>query len=197
MTALFARDLSSPSPYYTFNPNAPAPTVGDFASFLSPSAAPQMVPMSSALTNGSYALGGATSSFGNGLTMPSSTPAINSLASLRSHGLSGGSPVKFDASGDRGTGVNSTGMASMFDWSKLGLGAAVSMANLYNGWQAGKLAKQQFEYSKGLSDTNLYNSATNYNAALESQAKSAGIMNGTSDADVAARIAKYSAKTKI
>lgn len=94
-------------------------------------------------------------------------------------------------------GKDNTSMASMFDWTKLGLGAAVSMANLYNGWQAGKLAKQQFEYSKGLSDTNLYNSATNYNAALESQAKSAGIMNGTSDADVAAHIAKYSAKTKI
>ena len=94
-------------------------------------------------------------------------------------------------------GVNNTSMASMFDWTKLGLGAAVSLANLYNGWQANELAKNQFEYSKGLADTNLYNSATNYNNALESQTRTAGIMNGTSDADIAARIAKYSAKSKI
>ena len=138
------------------------------------------------------------------LASQSSVPAaslvdVNSLRNIDTSGymksVSAQNP-KLLADAMKG-GENNNSSASMFDWSKLGLEAAVSLANLYNGWQANKQAKQQFEYSKGLADTNLYNSATNYNNALESQTRTAGIMNGTSDADIAARIAKYSAKTKI
>lgn len=55
---------------------------------------------------------------------------------------------------------------------QLGLGALGSLANIYGGFQANKLAKDQLSFTKDITNTNLNNSIQSYNTALEDRARS-------------------------
>lgn len=55
---------------------------------------------------------------------------------------------------------------------QLGLGAIGSLANIYGGFQANKLAKDQLSFTKNITNTNLNNSIQSYNTALEDRARS-------------------------
>lgn len=55
---------------------------------------------------------------------------------------------------------------------QLGLGALGSLANIYGGFQANKLAKDQLSFTKDITNTNLNNSIKTYNTALEDRARS-------------------------
>ena len=55
---------------------------------------------------------------------------------------------------------------------QLGLGALGSLANIYSGFQANKLAKDQLNFTKSVTNTNLNNQIKSYNTALEDRARS-------------------------
>ena len=55
---------------------------------------------------------------------------------------------------------------------QLGMGALGSLANIYGGFQANKLAKDQLNFTKQITNTNLNNQIKSYNTALEDRARS-------------------------
>ena len=55
---------------------------------------------------------------------------------------------------------------------QLGLGALGSLAGIYSGFQANKLAKDQLNFTKSVTNTNLNNQIKSYNTALEDRARS-------------------------
>lgn len=58
---------------------------------------------------------------------------------------------------------------------QLGLGALGSLANIYGGFQANRLAKDQLSFTKDITNTNLNNSIKSYNTALEDRARSRAV----------------------
>lgn len=58
---------------------------------------------------------------------------------------------------------------------QLGLGAIGSLANIYGGFQANKLAKDQLNFTKSVTNTNLNNQIKSYNTALEDRARSRAV----------------------
>ena len=73
---------------------------------------------------------------------------------------------------------------------QLGLGALGSLANIYSGFQANKLAKDQLNFAKSVTNTNLNNQIKSYNTALEDRARSRAVAENrdqsTADAYIAA-----------
>lgn len=78
-------------------------------------------------------------------------------------------------------GVNNN-WATPLDWNigtgQLVLGGIGAIGNLWNSWQAQKLAKEQFNYQKGITDTNLANQIQSYNTALMDRINARGYMQG-------------------
>jgi hypothetical protein len=52
------------------------------------------------------------------------------------------------------------------DTLRLGLGGIQTIGNLWNAFEANKLAKEQFDFTKGITNTNLSNSIQSYNTSL-------------------------------
>ncbi len=69
---------------------------------------------------------------------------------------------------------------------QLALGAIGTIGNLWAAWQAQKMAKKQFNFQKGITNTNLANQIQTYNTALTGRAETRGFMQGDSEADTAA-----------
>ena len=67
---------------------------------------------------------------------------------------------------------------------QLVLGSIGTIGNLWSGWQAQKLAKEQFNYQKGITDTNLANQIQSYNTALSDRMASRGFMQGDSQSTI-------------
>lgn len=78
--------------------------------------------------------------------------------------------------GNNATTSGLTGSASQLGMNiptfQLGLGALGSLANIYGGFQANKLAKDQLSFTKSVTNTNLNNQIKSYNTALEDRARS-------------------------
>ena len=64
------------------------------------------------------------------------------------------------------------------------LGGVGTIGNLWAGWQAQKLAKEQFNYQKGITDTNLANQIQSYNTALTDRINARGFMQGDSQSTI-------------
>lgn len=64
-----------------------------------------------------------------------------------------------------------------------GIGAIGTLGNLYYAGQANKLAKQQFNYARGITDTNIANQIQSYNTRLGDIARSRAFTEGQSDAE--------------
>jgi hypothetical protein len=73
---------------------------------------------------------------------------------------------------------------------QLGLGALGSLANIYGGFQANKLAKDQLSFTKDITNTNLNNQVKSYNTALEDRARSRAVAEGRDQSSADAYIEK-------
>ena len=67
---------------------------------------------------------------------------------------------------------------------QLVLGGIGTIGNLWSAWQAQKLAKEQFNYQKGITDTNLANQIQSYNTALSDRITSRGFTQGDSQSTI-------------
>ena len=77
----------------------------------------------------------------------------------------------------------------------MGVNALAAIGGLYNAFQSNKLAKEQFAFTKEVTNTNLNNQIKTYNTTLEDRALARGRLNG--EADPSAYAAAYTAKNKI
>lgn len=73
---------------------------------------------------------------------------------------------------------------------QLGLGALGSLSNIYGGFQANKLAKDQLSFTKDITNTNLNNQVKSYNTALEDRARSRAVAENRDQASADAYIEK-------
>ena len=67
---------------------------------------------------------------------------------------------------------------------QLVLGGIGSIGNLWSAWQAQKLAEEQFNYQKGITDTNLANQIQSYNTALSDRITARGFTQGDSQSTI-------------
>lgn len=67
---------------------------------------------------------------------------------------------------------------------QMGLSGLNTLGNLWGAWQANSLARDQLDFTKSVTNTNLNNSIRSYNTALEDRARSRGFTEGRSDSEV-------------
>ena len=67
---------------------------------------------------------------------------------------------------------------------QLVLGGIGTLGNLWAAWQAQKLAKDQFNYQKDITDTNLANQIQSYNTALTDRINARGFTQGDSQSTI-------------
>ena len=67
---------------------------------------------------------------------------------------------------------------------QLVLGGIGTIGNLWSAWEAQKLAKEQFNYQKGITDTNLANQIQSYNTALSDRMNARGFIQGDSQSTI-------------
>ena len=77
----------------------------------------------------------------------------------------------------------------------MGVNALAAIGGLYNAFESNKLAKEQFAFTKEVTNTNLNNQIKTYNTTLEDRALARGRLNG--EADPSAYAAAYTGKNKI
>lgn len=67
---------------------------------------------------------------------------------------------------------------------QLGMQGLNTLGNLYGALQAGKLAREQLDFTKSITNTNLDNSIKSYNTSLEDRARSRGFTEGQSTSQI-------------
>ena len=72
------------------------------------------------------------------------------------------------------------------------LGGIGTLGNLWAAFNAQKLAKEQFQYQKGITDTNLVNQIQSYNTALVDRIKARASVTGAGESEVNQYIADNS-----
>ena len=87
-----------------------------------------------------------------------------------------------------------TGLGFNLGTGQLVLGSIGTIGNLWAAFQAQKLAKDQFEFQKGVTNTNLANQIQSYNTSLIDRINARSFMQGdsqeTTDAYIAANLLK-------
>lgn len=67
---------------------------------------------------------------------------------------------------------------------QMGLQGLNTLGNLWGALQSTKLAREQLNFTRNVTNTNLNNSIKSYNTALEDRARSRGFTQGQSDTDI-------------
>ena len=84
-------------------------------------------------------------------------------------------------------GMNNS-LSTPLDWNigtgQLVLGGIGTIGNLWSAWEAQKLAKEQFNYQKGITDTNLANQVQSYNTALSDRINARGFVQGDNQSTI-------------
>lgn len=62
----------------------------------------------------------------------------------------------------------------------LALGGLQTLGNIWAAFEANKLAKEQFKYTKSVTDTNMANQLKTYNTGLEDRSRSRAVVEGQS-----------------
>lgn len=91
-----------------------------------------------------------------------------------------------------GKGVTTPGLGFglNLDTAKLALSGLGTIGNLWAAFQAQKLAKKQFDFTKRITETNLANQVQSYNTTLEDRGRSRAFAEGQSASDAQAYIDK-------
>ena len=93
------------------------------------------------------------------------------------------------------TNTSDSGLGFNLGTLNMGVNALAAVGGLYNAFQSNKLAKEQFAFTKEVTNTNLNNQIKTYNSTLEDRALARGRLNG--EADPSAYAAAYTDKNKI
>ncbi|QWY83522.1 putative structural protein [Rhizobium phage RHph_X2_28B] len=83
-----------------------------------------------------------------------------------------------------GAGSGGFGGLMSLDGLKLIGGGLSTIGNLWNAFQAQKLAREQFNFQKNFANKNLANQIQSYNTALEDRARSRGFTEGQSQEQI-------------
>lgn len=67
---------------------------------------------------------------------------------------------------------------------QMGLSGINTLGNLWGAFQANKLARDQLDFTKKITNTNLNNSVQSYNTALTDRAQARGFTEGKSDEEI-------------
>lgn len=118
---------------------------------------------------------------GTGLAGGYSTQGLGATAGLS--GVAGG------AAGASGLGFN-------IPTAQMALSGLGAIGNIMSAFNAQKLAKKQFEYQKGITDTNLANSIQSYNTTLADRARARGAMEGQSQGQIDQYVAQNSLRDR-
>lgn len=97
-------------------------------------------------------------------------------------GINGPQGVAGAAGAKLGLGEDATGLGFNLGTGKLVLGGIQAIGNIWNAWEANKLAKEQFAYKKDVTEANLANQIQSYNTTLEDRIRSRSAMESTSQA---------------
>ena len=73
---------------------------------------------------------------------------------------------------------NGFGDMKFMDKASLGIGGLQTLANLWMGFQANKLAKDQFKFTKKTTEANMANTISSFNTALEDRIRSRAVVEG-------------------
>lgn len=75
-------------------------------------------------------------------------------------------------------GGSETGLGWNMGTAELALGGVQTLAGIWNAWQANKLAREQFDFTKGITKDNLRNSIQSYNTTLSDRINSRAFTEG-------------------
>lgn len=92
--------------------------------------------------------------------------------------------------------AGATGLGFNVPTAQLALSGLGAIGNIMSSFNAQKLAKKQFEYQKGITDTNLANSIQSYNTTLADRGRARAAMEGQSPQEAAAYIAQNSLRDR-
>lgn len=73
---------------------------------------------------------------------------------------------------------NFGGLGFNMDTAKLAIGGINTLGNLWNAFQAQQLAREQFDFTKGITEKNLANQIKTYNTSLEDRIRARGAVEG-------------------
>ena len=91
-------------------------------------------------------------------------------------------------------GIGGSSLGLNMPTANLALSGLSTIGNLWAAFQAQKLAKEQFNYTKGVTNTNLANQIQTYNTGITDRANNRAIVEGRSPADTKAYIDTNSLK---
>lgn len=121
---------------------------------------------------GSWGSGNDASNPSAAFTTPQSTEvwsptsvAAPSFGTMAGNSLTDGSAANVAGAAGSGFGMN-------LGTAQLGLGGLAAIGSIFNGLQANKLAKDQFKFTKDITNTNLNNQIQSYNTALSDRINS-------------------------
>lgn len=77
---------------------------------------------------------------------------------------------------------NGTELGFNLPTAQLAFGAAQSLSNMWNSYQANKMAKKQFDFTRNFANVNLENQTKQYNTTLADIARTRGQIEGQSQA---------------
>ena len=87
-------------------------------------------------------------------------------------------------------GIGGSGLGWNLNTAQLALGGLQTIGNLWQAWEANKLAKEQFKFQKDFANENLANQIQSYNTTLEDRTRARSFTEGGSAEDAQAYIDK-------
>jgi hypothetical protein len=123
---------------------------------------------------------------GVGVAMPS-VSAVGASQPLAIAGQAQAAAPVGAVSGGLGQ-LGQTGLGFNLPTANLALGGLQTIGNLWNSWEQRKLANEQFQFQKGVTNTNLNNQIKAYNTQLEDRSRARAATEGQSPGQAQAYI---------